>query len=128
MRSGAPEPAIRGRLRSKSARLAACNQQDMPSPAQIPSAGSEEATGWSSRSRSPVPAAAGGSGFALGKTASGEFDAGFYAVQAVERIVGAAQLALMGMNFRDGLKLAGKRRSPGDRLPVEPMALRLGLF
>ena len=48
--------------------------------------------------------------FLNGKAASGEFDAAFYAVQAVELIVGVVQLILMGMNFRDGLKLAGKLR------------------
>lgn len=45
------------------------------------------------------------------KAAAGEFDASFYAVQVVELIVGVVQLSLMGMNFRDGLKLAGKLRS-----------------
>ena len=44
------------------------------------------------------------------KAAAGEFDASFYAVQVLELIVGAAQLVLMGTNFRDGLKLAGKLR------------------
>jgi hypothetical protein len=43
-----------------------------------------------------------------GKAAAGEFDTAFYVVQAVESIVGAVQLALMGMYFRDGLKLAGR--------------------
>lgn len=42
------------------------------------------------------------------KAAAGEFDVAFYAVQVVELIVGVAQLTLMGMNFRDGLKLAGR--------------------
>lgn len=49
--------------------------------------------------------------FLNGKAAVGEFDALFYAVQAVELIVGVVQLTLMGMNFRDGLKLAGRLRS-----------------
>lgn len=47
--------------------------------------------------------------FLNGKAAAGEFDAAFYAVQVIELIVGAVQLTLMGMNFRDGLKLAGKQ-------------------
>lgn len=47
--------------------------------------------------------------FLNGKAAAGEFDALFYAVQVVELIVGVVQLTLMSMNFRDGLKLAGKR-------------------
>ena len=48
--------------------------------------------------------------FLNGKAAAGEFDALFYAVQVVELIVGAVQLVLMGTNFRDGLRLAGKLR------------------
>jgi len=44
------------------------------------------------------------------KAAAGEFDTVFYVVQAVELLVGAAQLVLMGLNFRDGLKLAGRLR------------------
>jgi hypothetical protein len=51
-----------------------------------------------------VPAAI----FLNGKAAVGEFDAAFYAVQSFELIVGIVQVCLMGMNFRDGLKLAGK--------------------
>jgi hypothetical protein len=31
-------------------------------------------------------------------------------VQIVELVVGVVQLTLMGMNFRDGLKLAGRLR------------------
>lgn len=46
--------------------------------------------------------------FLNGKAAAGEFDALFYVVQAVELVVGAVQLILMSLNFRDGLKLAGK--------------------
>lgn len=48
------------------------------------------------------------------KAAAGEFDPLFYAVQALELTVGLVQLALMGMNFRDGLRLAGRLR---PRLP-----------
>jgi len=44
------------------------------------------------------------------KAAAGEFDTLFYVVQALELLVGAAQLVLMGVNFRDGLKLAGRLR------------------
>lgn len=44
------------------------------------------------------------------KAAAGEFDAVFYTVQAVELFIGVVQLILMGMNFRDGLKLSGKLR------------------
>lgn len=42
------------------------------------------------------------------KASAAEFDAIFYAVQVVELIVGVVQLTLMSMNFRDGLKLAGR--------------------
>jgi hypothetical protein len=49
--------------------------------------------------------------FLNSKAAAGEFDAMFYAVQVVELIVGVVQLTLMGMNFRDGLKLASKSAS-----------------
>lgn len=48
--------------------------------------------------------------FLKSKAAAGEFDALFYAVQLLELIVGVAQFTLMGMNFRDGIKLAGKLR------------------
>jgi hypothetical protein len=46
--------------------------------------------------------------FLNSKAAAGEFDSIFYTVQVVELIIGVVQLTLMGMNFRDGLKLAGK--------------------
>lgn len=52
--------------------------------------------------------------FLNGKAASGEFDAVFYAVQALELLAGGVQLALMRLNFRDGLKLAGKLRSQAN--------------
>ncbi len=52
--------------------------------------------------------------FLNGKAASGEFDAVFYAVQALELLAGGVQLALMSLNFRDGLKLAGKLRSQAN--------------
>lgn len=44
------------------------------------------------------------------KATAGEFDGVFYAVQVVELVVGLLQLALMCLNFRDGLKLAGRLR------------------
>jgi hypothetical protein len=37
------------------------------------------------------------------------FDAVFYAVQTTEFLAGATNLALMGLNVRDGLRLAGRR-------------------
>ncbi|WP_163099776.1 hypothetical protein GL267_006960 [Acidithiobacillus ferrianus] len=50
--------------------------------------------------------------FLNAKAASGEFDVAFYAVQLVELVVGAVQFTLMGMNFRDGLRLATGHRPP----------------
>lgn len=44
------------------------------------------------------------------RAAAGEFDRLFYVVQIVELVVGVVQLTLMGLNFRDGLKLVGNRR------------------
>lgn len=44
------------------------------------------------------------------KAAAGEFDAVFYAFQALELAVGLVQLTLMGLNLSDGLKLAGRLR------------------
>ena len=52
--------------------------------------------------------------FLNGKAAAGEFDAMFYSVQVVELVVGVVQLTLMGVNFRDGLRLAGKLRLQAD--------------
>jgi hypothetical protein len=44
--------------------------------------------------------------------AAGSFDTAFYAVQAIELLAGALNLALMGLNARDGLRLAGRLRRP----------------
>lgn len=46
--------------------------------------------------------------FLYSKSAVAEFDTLFYVVQVVELCAGLAQLSLMRLNFRDGLKLAGK--------------------
>ena len=43
--------------------------------------------------------------------AAGSFDTPFYVVQAVELMAGATNLALMGLNLRDGLRMSGRRRS-----------------
>ena len=37
------------------------------------------------------------------------FDAAFYAAQVVELVAGAVNLALLGLNVRDGLRLTGRR-------------------
>ena len=41
-----------------------------------------------------------------------EFDMSFYAVQALELAAGAVNVALLGLNMRDGLKLKGRLRGP----------------
>lgn len=48
--------------------------------------------------------------FLAGKSATGEFDRTFYTVQTIELIAGAANLTMMGLNFRDGLRITGKIR------------------
>lgn len=48
---------------------------------------------------------------------AGSFDATFYLVQAIELLAGATNLTLMGLNVRDGLRMAG-------RLKVTPPALK----
>jgi hypothetical protein len=49
--------------------------------------------------------------FLAGKAQAGEFDAAFYVVQGVELLAGATNLALLGLNIRDGRRMtAGKRR------------------
>ncbi len=52
--------------------------------------------------------------FLASKASAGEFDAAFYAVQVLELVAGAANLTLLGLNMRDGLKMKGRlRRRPG---------------
>jgi ferredoxin-NADP reductase len=48
--------------------------------------------------------------FLASKARAGEFDAAFYTVQALELVAGAANLTLLGLNMRDGLKLTRWRR------------------
>jgi hypothetical protein len=43
--------------------------------------------------------------------AAGSFDTAFYIVQAVELVAGATNLTLMGLNVRDGLRMAGRLRA-----------------
>lgn len=53
--------------------------------------------------------------FLASKAKEGEFDAAFYGVQAIELIAGAANLALLGLNMRDGFKMTGRfRRRPAS--------------
>lgn len=48
--------------------------------------------------------------FLAWKAGAGEFDAAFVAVQAIEFAAGSANLVLMGLNMRDGLRLSGRLR------------------
>ncbi len=48
--------------------------------------------------------------FLAGKAVLGEFDSTFYAIQTVELIAGTANLTMMGLNIRDGLRMTGKIR------------------
>jgi hypothetical protein len=54
--------------------------------------------------------------------AAGSFDTAFYVVQAVELVAGATNLALMGRNVLDGLRLAGRLRAtpPSAATAVRP--------
>lgn len=47
--------------------------------------------------------------FLAAKAAAGAVDAVFYAAQAAELIAGAANLTLLSLNMRDGLRLAARR-------------------
>lgn len=42
------------------------------------------------------------------KARAGTFDAEFYVVQALELVMGAVNIRLLGLNMRDGLRLTGK--------------------
>jgi hypothetical protein len=48
------------------------------------------------------------------KALAGAFDAGFYAVQALELVAGALNLTLMSLNLRDGLRLTGRLPAPAS--------------
>ncbi len=51
--------------------------------------------------------------FLASKASAGEFDTGFYVAQALELAAGATNIALLGLNMRDGLKMKGRlRRKP----------------
>ncbi|WP_088280750.1 hypothetical protein [Ideonella sp. A 288] len=54
--------------------------------------------------------------------AAGSFDSAFYVVQAIELVAGAANLVLMGLNARDGLRMAGRLRgSPAAAASNAPL-------
>jgi hypothetical protein len=48
--------------------------------------------------------------FLAHKAGAVEFDASFYAVQVIELVAGAANITLLGLNLRDGLKMTGRFR------------------
>lgn len=58
-----------------------------------------------------IPAAV----FLWWKASAGEFDSVFYVVQIVELIAGPVNLALLGLNARDGFKLARAKRKLQQR-------------
>jgi hypothetical protein len=55
--------------------------------------------------------------FLHAKASTGEFDDTFFLVQALELLAGAVNLTLMGLNLRDGIRLAGHRRSMPEGRP-----------
>ena len=52
--------------------------------------------------------------FLASKASAGEFDSGFYVAQALELAAGATNIALLGLNMRDGLKMKGLAPSPAS--------------
>jgi hypothetical protein len=51
--------------------------------------------------------------FLASKASAGEFDTGFYVAQVLELAAGAANIALLVLNMRDGLRMKGRlRRKP----------------
>ena len=48
------------------------------------------------------------------------FDAAFYAVQALELVAGAVNIALLSLSLRDGLKLSGRLRRGAGGTPAGP--------
>jgi hypothetical protein len=48
--------------------------------------------------------------FLAAKAKAAEFDTLFYAVQTLELVSGATNIALLGLNMRDGLKMKGRLR------------------
>ena len=48
--------------------------------------------------------------FLAHKAGAGAFDGAFYAVQALELVAGAVNIALLGLNMRDGLTMKGRLR------------------
>ncbi|GMO18422.1 hypothetical protein [Bradyrhizobium sp. TM233] len=60
--------------------------------------------------------------FLASKANAAEFDTTFYAVQTLELFAGAANIALLGLNMRDGFKMKGRLRTrQRDRFDTKPM-------
>lgn len=57
--------------------------------------------------------------FLQARAAAGTFDGLFYAVQALELVAGALNIALLSLSLRDGLKLAAGRRGTAGA-PLSP--------
>lgn len=57
------------------------------------------------------------------KAVAGQFDTGFFAVQALELLAGAANLTLMGLNIRDGLSLSGRLARQRSRRMIDRSSL-----
>lgn len=56
------------------------------------------------------------------KAKAAEFDAAFYAVQALELFAGGMNIVLLGLNMRDGFKMKGRFRVRQlDRFNTRPM-------
>ncbi|MHC4055303.1 hypothetical protein [Bradyrhizobium sp. 25ACV] len=56
------------------------------------------------------------------KAKAAEFDTTFYAVQPLELLAGAMNIALLGLNMRDGFKMKGRFRvRQPDRFNTKPM-------
>ncbi len=55
--------------------------------------------------------------FLASRASAGAFDASFYAVQALELVAGAANITLLVLNMRDGLRLTGRLASPRAAAP-----------
>ncbi|MGX1171145.1 hypothetical protein AB7M16_007411 [Bradyrhizobium sp. USDA 372] len=60
--------------------------------------------------------------FLASKAKAAEFDTTFYAVQTLELFAGAMNIALLGLNMRDGFKMKGsfRARQP-DRFNTKPI-------
>ena len=68
--------------------------------------------------------------FLASKARAGQFDAAFYAVQALELVAGATNLTLLGLSMRDGLALTAWRRNGVPR-PIRccrPVSCRRGTW